>query len=157
MYGLKPVPFPLIQCFRMKAKALFAGRFLFVPFLNPGFPACAGGAVFAAEGQSRDLAVSDRPLLRRILGKEPDPGLGERSARLAVEYIALDDGAILAGDGDVAAIVEGLLQCVQHFRVAAQNRRPALEILMLGSRRQLQRVRIDVTCSLAGHTRVSSS
>src|ERR1700691_5797120 len=140
----------------MKSKALFAGCLLLVPLLYPGFPARAGRAVFPGEGKRSNLAVSDGPLFRRILGKKPDPGLGQRSSRLAVEDIALDDGAILAGDGDVPAIVKGLLQCVEHFRVAAQNRRPAFQILVLRSRRQLQGVRINVTRSLPGHARVSS-
>src|ERR1700678_2182015 len=140
----------------MQPKALFAGCLLFVPLLHPGFPAGAGGAVFATEGKARDLAVCDGKIFRRILGKEPHPGLGKRSARLAVEDIALDHGTVLAGNGDVPAIIESLLQCVEHFRVAAQNRSPAFQVLVLRSRRQLQRVRIDVTCSLAGHARVSS-
>jgi hypothetical protein len=54
----------LVQRFGMKSEALLAGGFLFVPLLHPGFPACAGGAVFAAEVQSRDLAVCDGPLFR---------------------------------------------------------------------------------------------
>src|SRR3984885_1652533 len=144
----------LFQCFRMQTKAFFASRLLL-----PGFPACTRRTVFAGEGQACDLAVRDGTFLRGILRKEPDERLTEGCAGPAIEDVAFDHRAVLAVNGDVATVVKGFLECVQHFRIAAQNRRPALEVLVLGSRRQFQRIRIKLRCCgalLPGHTLVSS-
>src|ERR1700722_12768777 len=143
----------------MQTKALFAGRLLFVPLLHPGLPTRTSGPVLAAKGQSSDFAVRKRALLRGILGEEPHPGLIKRCSRFAIENIRFDNRPVLAGDGDVAPIVEGLLQRVKHLCIATQNRRPAFKVFVLCSRRQFQRIRIKLWrgCTfLPGHTRVSS-
>jgi hypothetical protein len=47
---------------------LFAGGFLFVVGLDPVFPVLAGGAIFAAEFEARDLGVAHFALFGRGFG-----------------------------------------------------------------------------------------
>ncbi len=68
---------------------------------------------------------------RRILRDETDDRLAECRAVAAIEDVAFYLGPVLAGDGDVAAIVESLLQRGAQLALGSQLRNPALDRLAL--------------------------
>ena len=94
----------------MQSDVLFAGGFLLVVGLHPIFPVLAGGAVFAAEFEARDVGVAQLALFRRIGGEVLDPRIGQRAAGVAIENVGIDTLAALQRDGDVATVVECLLE-----------------------------------------------
>jgi hypothetical protein len=73
---------------------------------DPGFPGLAVGGVLAGEGDGFDVGVGDDLGRFAALGEELDAG--RDGGGVAVEDVAFD---LLAadGEGDVAAVVEGLV------------------------------------------------
>ena len=133
-----------VQRFRLQRNILFAGGFFLRVFLHPCLPAFPGGGVATGERQSGNVGVADGDFFVRIPGVEPDGGIFQRGGRAAIEEIAFDSGAIFAGDGDVAAIVESLFQRDADFVVAGELRNPAFKILVSRARGDFERVGIGV-------------
>jgi len=71
-------------------------------------------------------------------------GIFERGGGTAVEEVAFDFGAVFAGDGDVAAVVESFLQGLAEFFFRCQLGIPAFQLLVLGARGYFERVGIGV-------------
>src|SRR5579872_5334487 len=138
----------------MQPDVLFAGCFLLGVFLHPGFPALSRGGVAAGEGQCGDIRISDGNLLVLIFRKEANQRLVQCRSGTAVKKIAFDGGAIFAGDGDVAAIVESLLQRNANLFITGQRGDPTLQLFVLRARSEFERVRIQGNFT---HARVSSS
>src|ERR1019366_2519687 len=132
----------LLQRLRMQTQILLPRRLLLRVLLHPCFPTLARRGIAAGKRQSPNLGIRYRNLLVRILGIQPHNRLFERSARPAVEQIPLDLRPILARNGNVAAIVEGLLQSHAQFFFTRQLRDPSFQPLMRRPGRNLQRVGI---------------
>jgi len=54
-------------------------------------------------------------------------------AGAAIEDVAFDTRAVFAGDGDVAAIVEGFLQRIAQFGFAGEIGDPAFDLVALAA------------------------
>ncbi len=115
----------------MEGDVLFAGGFLFVPGLDPVFPVLAGGAVFAGEFEAGDFGVGDLALVGRLGREVLHPGVGQRGAGGAIEDVGFDLLAGLEGEGDVAAIIEGLFESVLQILVAGERGNLAFELFVL--------------------------
>src|SRR5215472_7611448 len=139
----------LVQLLRLKRDVLLSRRPLFPVLSHPRFPAPAGCGVASTESQGGDLRILNRDLLVRIFGKEPDRGIGKRFSGAAVEDVALNFAAVLAGDGNVAAVIEGLLQSLTQLFFDGQIRNPALQLLVSKSGNHLEKVGIFAEMRLA--------
>ena len=100
----------LVQRFGFEGDVGFAGGFFLGVFFHPGFPAFAGGGVAAGEGESGDVGVGDGDFFVGVFREEADDGIFQRGGGAAVEEIAFDFRSVFAGDGYVAAVVEGFFE-----------------------------------------------
>ena len=133
----------LIQRFGFEGDVGLAGGFLDGVLFHPGFPAFAGGGVATGESESGDVGVGDGEFFVRVLGKKANDGIFQRGSGAAVEEIAFDFRSVFAGDGDVAAVVEGFFESDADFFVGGELRDPAFEFFVDGAGSELQRVRIS--------------
>ena len=123
----------LVEVLRFERDVLFAGGF-FLPILaDPGFPAFAGGGVASGEGESGDVGIRDGNLLRGIFRDETHDRFGEGRAIATVEDLAFHARSVFAGDGDVAAIVEGLLQGGAKFGFGGEVGNPAFDLVAVAA------------------------
>ncbi len=58
---------------------------------------------------------------------EADYGIFQRCSGAAVEEVAFDLGSVFAGDGDVAAVVEGFFEGLAEFFFGGEGGDPAFE------------------------------
>src|SRR5579864_3017286 len=124
----------LVQRFRMQAQVLLPGRLFRGVLLHPGFPTLAGSSVAAGKGERPNVGVGNSNLFVRVFRIKPDYGLFQTRTRAPVENVALDFGSVLAGNSDVAAVVEGFFERLPEFFLAGQGRDPALQLLVCSSR-----------------------
>ena len=126
----------------MEAQVFFAGGFFLGVFFHPGFPGFAGGSVASGEGQGGDVGVGDGNFFVGILRVQADLGIFQRGGGAAVEEVAFDLGSVFAGDGDVAAVVEGFFEGLAEFFFGGEGGDPAFEFLVLGAGGDFERVGI---------------
>ncbi len=121
----------LVERFRVNADVLFAGGFLFVVLLHPCGEAFSGGGVAPGEREGGDIAIGDGEFSRMVLGHHADEAIGERGAfDFAIEDVAVNFLAVFQRDGEVAAIVEGLLERFVNFRNGRERGNPSFEIFV---------------------------
>ncbi len=123
----------LVELFGFDADVLLAGLALLPVFAHPGFVRSSGGGVAATEGQRGDIGIGDGDALVAVSGKDADERIGQSLSRAAIEDVALEFAAVLAGDGHVAAVVEGLFQGLADFFFGSEFGDPALKVLVGGA------------------------
>src|SRR6185437_4399006 len=131
--------------------------------------ALAGCGIALTEGQRSDIRVGNGNLLVRVFGVKPNGRIGQGFAAATVKDVAFHFAPVLAGDGHVAAIIEGLLKSLTNLFLASQRGNPSFQFFMGEAGNHFQRVRgflelivILSSCSRVGagatrHARVSSS
>src|ERR1700678_1075149 len=114
----------------MQRDVLLAGGLLFSILLQPRFPMLCGGAVFAGELDARNLGVTHLAFFRRVGGEVLHVGVAKPAAGVTIEDVGFHALAILEGERDIAAIIEGLFERSAQVFFAGQLRHPAFEVFI---------------------------
>src|SRR5271165_3560688 len=140
-----------VEGFGVEGDLFFAGGFLLPVLPHPGFERLARCCVASGEGKGGDVGVGDGnpgPFIRR---NDADSGLGQRGSGAAIEDVPVDCPAVFEGEGDVAAVVEGLLEGGVDLFVTGERRNPAFELLAFAPFGYFEFIRVDDVCRLGGH------
>src|ERR1700719_577415 len=159
----------LLKGFRLKGQIALAGRLFLPVFTHPRCPALACGGIAPGESQCRDFGIGNFDPLVGIARQNADKGAFEVCAGHAVKDITVYLASIFLGNGNVAAVVEGLLQSHAQIVFGGERRYPAFDAFVNGSGRDFERFRVNlwieggvrraVTVGMrrSAHARVSSS
>ena len=151
----------LVEGLGVEGNIFFPSGFLLRVSFHPGFPAFSGGCIATGEGECRDIGVGDGYFFVRVLGEETDDRISESASAAAVKEVTFDFASVFAGDGNVAAIVEGFFERDAAFFFGREIRDPALKLFMLSTRRYFESlgircIRVGWHCVRGGVVDVSS-
>src|SRR5208282_2734382 len=153
----------LFQRFWLQAQLFSTGSLLFPIVLYPGLPAFACRGVPSGKRQCGNFPITDFHALIGIFGQQTHKrGVQILPAR-PIEDIALEFRTVLARDGHISAIIKRFFQRFAQFFLIRKLRYPALQALVLKSRRHFEFVGANSRMGGAfrmprtRHARVSSS
>ncbi len=142
----------LVERFRFDC-GLLSSRLALPVFADPRFPALACRRIAPAKGQARNFGKGDTLPRTSIRRQNSYQRRRERFAFFAVVHVAFYLAAVLAGDRDVAAVIEGLLERQPDLLFTRERRHPALQLFVSKARNDFELVRIGRSFR---HARVSS-
>src|SRR5208283_3072693 len=126
---------------------------------NPRLPTFSGCRITARKGQCSDVAIGNRELLARVFRDHADDRLSQRSGVPAIEDITFNGRAVLASDGDVAAIIKGGFKRGEQILLTCEFGHPTFNRCVGRSRSDFERFGIEDGGGRLGlaHAVVSSS
>jgi len=118
---------------------------LFPVFLDPGFPALAGGRVAAAKSERSDVGIGDFLAISGIFGKTRTNEVLQRRTSDAIEDVAFENRAIFARQGYVTAVIECFFKRLAEFVFGSELGNPAFDSFHAGGQERLP-IDLDRIC-----------
>ena len=111
----RPSDTSFVKLLGLDLDVLFARCFLLEVLLHPRGPALPGGGIAAGELESGNVGIGDGNLCAVVFRHNSNEGIGQRRTGSAIENVPFHAAAVLASDGDVAAIVKGFFESAAQF------------------------------------------
>src|SRR5258708_27283654 len=132
----------LVELLGLDLDIPLAGRLLLPVLLHPGLEGLARRRIPSRKRESGDVGIGNVHLGWRVGRNDANERIGKRRTGASIEEIAHDLRTVLAGDRDIAAIVERFFQRLTDLSVGGQRRNPALKLFPLAASGYFNLIRI---------------